>query len=124
MKKRTWMMAALALVALFGVNRGTAKAEWQSIKEVQENTPERWTESYETKWRTIQIDAQIDVPDVEKLPVIRVTGAAPVNGLMLMQLKPLVFPMDFDYDIETDGDYDPEDYGPVFAEMLKEKRKR
>ena len=44
MKKRTWTMAALALVALFGVNGGTAKAEWQSIKEVQENTPERWTE--------------------------------------------------------------------------------
>lgn len=43
---------------------------------------------------------------------------------MLMQLKPLVLPMDFDYDIETDGDYDPEDYDPVFAEMLKEKRKR
>ena len=60
MRKRTWTMAALALVVLFGVNRGTAKAEWQSIKEVQENTPERWTESYETKWRTIQIDAQID----------------------------------------------------------------
>ena len=40
MKKRTWTMAALALVALFGVNGGTAKAEWQSIKEVQENTPE------------------------------------------------------------------------------------
>lgn len=43
---------------------------------------------------------------------------------MLMQLKPLVLLMDFDYDIETDGDYDPEDYDPVFAEMLKEKRKR
>ena len=43
---------------------------------------------------------------------------------MLVRLKPLVLPMDFDYDIETDGDYDPEDYGPVFAEMLEEKRKR
>ena len=91
MKKRTWTMAALALVALFGVNGGTAKAEWQSIKEVQENTPERWTESYETKWRTIQIDAQIDVPDVEKLPVIRVTGASPVNGLKLLLYSEVVY---------------------------------
>ncbi|MFQ9447666.1 MAG: hypothetical protein ACLR4A_10205 [Christensenellales bacterium] len=91
MKKRTWTMAALALVVLFGVNGGTAKAEWQSIKEVQENTPERWTESYETKWRTIQIDAQIDVPDVEKLPVIRVTGAAPVNGLKLLPYSEVVY---------------------------------
>ena len=91
MKKRTWTMAALALVALFGVNRGTAKAEWQSIKEVQENTPERWTESYETKWRTIQIDAQIDVPDVEKLPVIRVTGASPVNDLKLLLYSEVVY---------------------------------
>ena len=91
MKKRTWMMAALALVALFGVKGGTAKAEWQSIEEVQENTPERWTESYETKWRTIQIDAQIDVPDVEKLPVIRVTGASPVNGLKLLLYSEVVY---------------------------------
>ena len=91
MKKRTWMMAALALVALFGVKGGTAKAEWQSIKEVQENTPERWTESYETKWRTIQIDAQIDVPDVEKLPVIRVTGASPVNDLKLLLYSEVVY---------------------------------
>ena len=91
MKKRTWTMAALALVVLFGVNGGTAKAEWQSIKEVQENTPERWTESYETKWRTIQIDAQIDVPDVEKLPVIRVTGASPVNGLKLLPYSEVVY---------------------------------
>ena len=91
MKKRTWTMAALALVALFGVNGGTAKAEWQSIKEVQENTPERWTESYETKWRTIQIDAQIAVPDVEKLPVIRVTGASPVNGLKLLLYSEVVY---------------------------------
>lgn len=91
MKKRTWTMAALALVALFGVNGGTAKAEWQSIKEVQENTPERWTESYETKWRTIQIDAQIDVPDVEKLPVIRVTGTSPVNGLKLLPYSEVVY---------------------------------
>ena len=91
MRKRTWTMAALALVALFGVNRGTAKAEWQSIKEVQENTPERWTESYETKWRTIQIDAQIDVPDVEKLPVIRVTGTSPVNGLKLLPYSEVVY---------------------------------
>ena len=91
MKKRTWTMAALALVALFGVNGGTAKAEWQSIKEIQENTPERWTESYETKWRTIQIDAQIDVPDVEKLPVIRVTGASPVNGLKLLLYSEVVY---------------------------------
>ena len=91
MKKRTWTMAALALVALFGVNRGTAKAEWQPIKEVQENTPERWAESYETKWRTIQIDAQIDVPDVEKLPVIRVTGAVPVNGLKLLPYSEVVY---------------------------------
>lgn len=58
MKKRTWTMAVLALVALFGVNGGTAKAEWQSIKEVRKTRLKGWTESYETKWRTIQIDAQ------------------------------------------------------------------
>lgn len=45
----------------------------------------------ETKWRTIQIDAQIDVPDVEKLPVIRVTGTSPVNGLKLLPYSEVVY---------------------------------
>ena len=63
-------------------------------------------------------------PSEEQEQVIQQRKQKMEKTQMLMQLKPLVLPMDFDYDIETDGDYDPEDYGPVFAEMLEEKRKR
>lgn len=32
--------------------------EWYSIAEIREQTPARWTQTYETKWRTITIDAE------------------------------------------------------------------
>ena len=69
---------------IWGGTEEQRKLNSNPSRKFRENTPERWTESYETKWRTIQIDAQIDVPDVEKLPVIRVTGASPVNDLKLL----------------------------------------
>lgn len=43
-----------------------------SIQEIVESTPQRWTETYETKWRTINIDVSIDVPFVAEFPIVKV----------------------------------------------------
>ena len=73
------MAAAFALGALMGaVGRG-ARAEWQSIVEIRTETPERWTETYETPWRTVQINVPIGVPDVDAFPIVRVTKAPAVE---------------------------------------------
>lgn len=50
--------------------------EWCSIADICEQTPARWTQTYETKWRTINIDAEIRVPEVDTVPVILIEGAA------------------------------------------------
>lgn len=50
--------------------------EWVSIGELQEQTPERWKQTYETKWRTITVDAEIHVPEVAKAPVLLIEGGA------------------------------------------------
>lgn len=51
----------------------SARAEtFCSIQEIVESTPQRWTETYETKWRTINIDVSIDVPVVAEFPIVKV----------------------------------------------------
>lgn len=41
-----------------------------SILERNEHPPERWTKAYETKWRTVEIDVQLIVPQVENMPIL------------------------------------------------------
>lgn len=54
-----------------------ASAEkWISISELREQVPSRWTETYQTKWRDISIDAEVIVPQVDKIPVVLVGGGA------------------------------------------------
>lgn len=50
--------------------------EWVSIGELREQTPARWTKVYQTKWRTITIDAEISIPQADKVPVILIEGGA------------------------------------------------
>ncbi|MBP3427510.1 MAG: hypothetical protein J6M47_04545 [Clostridia bacterium] len=65
----------LALLMLSSV----ASAEnMKSITEVKSNTPDRWTKTYETQWRNVDIDVGIDIPNVEAFPIIRVKYADPV----------------------------------------------
>ena len=53
-----------------------AAEEWISVVELREQTPGRWTKIYETEWRTITIDAEISIPQVDKVPVVLIEGGA------------------------------------------------
>ena len=69
-RKRLLIGLILSLSFLF---TSPAFAEsYTSIQQIVETTPERWTETYETKWRTIQVDAEIIVPNVETFPIITI----------------------------------------------------
>lgn len=50
--------------------------DWLSIQELSEQVPKRWMQTYETKWRSIDIDAQICVPQVDLMPVVFIEGGA------------------------------------------------
>lgn len=50
--------------------------DWLSIQELHRQVPERWVQTYETKWRIISIDAQISVPQAESVPVVLIEGGA------------------------------------------------
>ncbi len=73
MKILTKAMAASLCLFLLAAGSADADSRYQSITDIRQSTPQRWQETYETPWRTVAIDAAIQVPDVEQFPVIRIT---------------------------------------------------
>ena len=68
-KARLFILIIIVLMMI----QSTVYAEtYGSIEEVIGSTPERWIESYNTSWRTITIDAEVDMPSVKELPIVRI----------------------------------------------------
>jgi hypothetical protein len=61
------LLACLALLPL----TGSAQAYLTVIK-MLEQPPVRWTQVYETKWRTVGIDVQPMLPQADKIPILKV----------------------------------------------------
>ena len=47
-----------------------------TISDLGAQLPRRWQETFKTQWREVNIDAQIRLPQVEKLPVVLIAGGA------------------------------------------------
>ena len=102
MKKVVFLVSVLVLAQLLPLD-SFAKQQYYTIQEVREQVPRRWTQTYETKWRTIDIDVCPTVPDVDTMPVLQVKAAywqPEENGLDERWIS-LLFGM-FEYTI---GDY-------------------
>ena len=78
MKRFTAFLTVLMLLTV--ITSGMAEGEYLTIQQLREQTAERWTQIYTTKWRDVAIDAAIVVPDVEQVPVMLIAGGvkAPV----------------------------------------------
>lgn len=48
----------------------SAEQKYYTIGELKDQVTDRWTNAYETKWRTVTVDVQPTVPDVDKIPVM------------------------------------------------------
>lgn len=72
MKRFTALFIVWLLLA--GLSTCMAEASHVSIQELQTQVPKRWTQTYQTKWRDIAIDAEILLPDVEQVPVMMIAG--------------------------------------------------
>ncbi len=53
-----------------------AQEEYWSVRELRERTQTGWTQTYETKWRDVQINATVAVPEVDAMPVLLVGNGA------------------------------------------------
>ena len=65
----------LILLVLPLLSLASAEA-WLSIADMQAQAPQRWTQTFDTPWRSVAIDAAIRVPQVDKLPVVFLCGGA------------------------------------------------
>lgn len=67
------MKRCIAGLAFALMLAATASAqEYQTVSQLRESVPARWTTTIETKWRDVAIDAEIVTPDVEAIPVVKV----------------------------------------------------
>lgn len=60
----------LLLLSLLMMLSCASAEEWHTITDIYEQTPTRWTQTYETQWRTVTIDVAITIPDVSSIPVM------------------------------------------------------
>ena len=65
-------ICAIVLLVCLALPLVASAQEYMSITEMQETMPDRWTQTYETKWRTIDVDAEIRMPDTQAVPIIKV----------------------------------------------------
>ena len=92
MKKHLYILVAvLLMMILTDLRTGSlATADYVSIKELRETLPQRWTGQYVVengaykqleKGDTVSVDVPIVVPEVDAVPVVRITWEPPIEGL-------------------------------------------
>ena len=74
--KRVMAGLAFALTLIRMLTAAASAQEYQTVSQLRESVPARWTTTIETKWRDVAIDAEIVTPDVEAIPVVEV-GVGP-----------------------------------------------
>lgn len=65
------MYAVTLLVCLALPLAGSAQS-YLTIAEMRKQPPARWSQVYDTKWRTVNIDVQPTLPQADKLPILKV----------------------------------------------------
>ena len=70
--KRVMAGLAFALTLIRMLTAAAYAQEYQTVSQLRESVPARWTTTIETKWRDVAIDAEIVTPDVEAIPVVKV----------------------------------------------------
>jgi len=78
------------LIVAFSAAPALGEKKYVSIREIRENLPERWVGEYVVekgapkqlkKGDTIAVDVPIVVPEVERVPVVRITWEPPAEGM-------------------------------------------
>ena len=69
--KKLPLLALCACLCLSSVC-ALAQPRYQTITDLREQTPARWTQTYEAHGRVINIDVPIRIPNVSSVPIVRV----------------------------------------------------
>ena len=73
--KKGWALISMLLWLVCICQTGSAK-ERVSIRELYESIEQepRWSASYEAYKRKIEVDIPIDMPEVDAVPIVQVSG--------------------------------------------------
>ena len=84
------LMAVMLLVILMIPFMSHAEQHYCSIEEIAKNTPARWTETYETPNGTVEVDIPVEVPAVERFPVVKIRLMPAVSGDKLSEYREIL----------------------------------
>lgn len=70
MRKAIFWGTILLLVAM--ATAACASADYLTIAQLREEAPSHWGQTFETQWRTVRLDAEIRLPNVEAVPLLAV----------------------------------------------------
>ena len=65
-------ICAIALLVCLTFPLAASAQEYMSLADMQATVPGKWTQTYETKWRTLEVDAEIRMPDTQTVPILKV----------------------------------------------------
>ena len=69
---KTALTVLMAMILLLGCIVPASAAQYVTIADIREETKDGWHETYTYKGEEIRVDADIEIPDVDKIPIIRV----------------------------------------------------
>ena len=69
---RKLIVSLMAAALLLQAPAGLARGDYRTVAQLREEARENWTQTYETKWRTVEINAEIILPPVDFVPVAQV----------------------------------------------------
>ena len=72
--KRNVFFICILISTLLGIIPKNGSCNLMSIKELQQTTSEKWTESITVNSEEFDINIPVNVPSVEAIPIINVTG--------------------------------------------------
>lgn len=75
MRKAIFWGTILLLVAM--ATAACASADYLTIAQLREEAPSHWGQTFETQWRTVRLDAEIRLPNVEAVPLLAVKAGIP-----------------------------------------------
>lgn len=77
------MRKIIMILAMLSFISAARAEEMYSVIDIRAQTPARWTQTYETKWRTVTIDTAIEVPQVDAFPILKVREMPAVDESLL-----------------------------------------
>lgn len=85
--KKLLALVLVVMLCMMGISVAMADTPLYSIQQLPAVTSPQWQQTYEAYGRTIEVNADVNIPDVATVPIITVQAASPVAEPLYSELK-------------------------------------